>query len=177
MTDVYTAMPTQKPPHSLASLRNHRCAYCGNTAVSRDHVPPKAWFAREVRTRIRVPSCELCNNGQSKEDDEFRIILGLLAGVKTPTQKKLWRKANKTLSRSPQLRAELVNSMFTDEKTGQSGVSFPRQKFDRAMARIVRGLHWHHYREMISPLAPIKVWLTCSPSFIRRQIESVPVLL
>jgi len=153
------------PPHSLASLRNHICVYCGAAAQSRDHVPPKAWFARDVRTRIRVPSCNACNHGRSKTDDEFRVILGFLAGVKTPTQRELWRKASKTLRHSPGLRTRFLTQVFTDEKTGQSGIALSRSKVDDAMARVVKGLHWHHHKEMVDLFASVQVWHLKSDSY------------
>ncbi len=173
MTDINSASPPQRPPHSMASLYNHRCVYCGGPAVSRDHVPPKAWFARDVGKRVRVPSCELCNNGQSKNDEEFRVLLGLLAGTKTPTQKLLWRKARKTLRHSPQLRDAILSSKSKDEKSGEPVVSFPRRRFDEAMTRVVRALHWHHYREMIDPSAPVKVWRLHAGPYenLRRSLE------
>ena len=141
-------------PHSMTSIHRHVCVYCGAVAESRDHVPPKAWFAREARTLIRVPACNTCNHGRSAADEEFRIALSLLAGLKTPTLRKLWKKSLKTLRHAPRIQRKFASGVFKDQATGRSGINLPRRMFDDAMTRIVRGLHWYHYRELVPIDAP-----------------------
>ena len=55
-----------------------RCVYCGDRASSRDHVPPKLLlkspYPRNYRT---VPACADCNGGYSKDEEYFRVVLGL----------------------------------------------------------------------------------------------------
>lgn len=142
----------------MTSIHRHVCVYCGAVAESRDHVPPKAWFAREARTLIRVPACNTCNHGRSAADEEFRIALSLLAGLKTPTLRKLWKKSLKTLRHAPRIQRKFASGVFKDQATGRSGINLPRRMFDDAMTRIVRGLHWYHYRELVPIDAPIEVW-------------------
>lgn len=115
-------------------------------AVSRDHVPPKAWFARPVARQIRVPSCNACNNGRSADDARFRVALGLFAGIRTPTLRKLWRKAVRTLDHSPAMRRYFQSQVFHDQAAGRTGIALPKELFDAQLFRVVRGLYWHHYR-------------------------------
>lgn len=142
----------------MANIHRHRCVYCGASAQSRDHVPPKAWFAREVSIQIRVPSCNACNLGRSMRDEEFRVILGLLVGLKTPTQRRLWKRARRTLDHSPKLRRQFALNVIRDDSTGQAGVSVPKIVIDDALTRVVRGLHWHHYKEAINQSTAMEVW-------------------
>jgi hypothetical protein len=139
-------------------IRRHPCAYCGASATTRDHVPPKAWFARPVPNAIRVPACFACNNGRSGEDEKMRIAIGLFAGIRTPTLRKLWRKAVRTMDHSPALRRHFAEHTFRDDASGRTGVSLPKPMFDRAMERLVRALYWHHYESMLPKETPITVY-------------------
>lgn len=56
-------------------IRSRPCAYCGLKAVTRDHIPPKALFARPRPNRlITVPSCKECN-AQALTDDEYFCLM------------------------------------------------------------------------------------------------------
>ena len=54
-----------------------QCVYCGRvTTVTIDHIPPKNIFLKpHPCTLITVPSCEVCNNSFSKDDEYFRLVL------------------------------------------------------------------------------------------------------
>jgi hypothetical protein len=52
------------------------CCYCGASADSKDHLPPKSFFPKEFRKDlITVPSCSRCNNKFSSLDEKFRVFL------------------------------------------------------------------------------------------------------
>jgi hypothetical protein len=66
--------------------RSHeRCTYCGEAADTKDHVIPKSFFNKEIRTStsspsmVLVPSCRQCNNFFSKHEKDARPEL-LMAG-------------------------------------------------------------------------------------------------
>lgn len=52
------------------------CVHCRKRpAVSRDHVPPKGLFQRpRPDNLIRVPACEDCDNGRTKDDEYLQHI-------------------------------------------------------------------------------------------------------
>lgn len=56
-----------------------RCLYCGSTeALSDDHVPPKALFPNPRPSNlITVRSCRACNEGASKDDEYFRLVISM----------------------------------------------------------------------------------------------------
>jgi hypothetical protein len=58
------------------------CVYCGNISNDKDHIPPKNLFA-ERKELITVPSCNTCNQGFSKDDEYFRLVLTINENVET----------------------------------------------------------------------------------------------
>jgi hypothetical protein len=56
------------------------CVFCGEPAVTKDHIPPTGLFAEPRPSNlITVPSCKRCNLGASA-DDEFLQRLSWFAG-------------------------------------------------------------------------------------------------
>lgn len=56
------------------------CVFCGATAKTRDHVPPKCIFPDDRRINLRtVPACEICNSKTKKDDEYFRMVLATAA--------------------------------------------------------------------------------------------------
>lgn len=51
------------------NLKNQVCYYCGDTATSREHIPPEQMFVGFECNKITVPSCELHNEMKSYFDD------------------------------------------------------------------------------------------------------------
>lgn len=51
------------------------CIYCGSEADTSDHIPPRALFEKWPANGIQVPSCASCNNGASKDDEYFRLVM------------------------------------------------------------------------------------------------------
>src|SRR5258708_2493605 len=53
------------------------CAYCGEwRELTRDHVPSRSLFSKpRPSDLITVPSCFSCNNGVSKDDEYFNIVM------------------------------------------------------------------------------------------------------
>jgi hypothetical protein len=56
-----------------------KCYYCGNTANTKEHIPPKSIFSSIVCDKFTVPSCADHNTEKSNEDDS--IIKGMLISL------------------------------------------------------------------------------------------------
>jgi len=58
-------------------MTNQQCIYCGkNEATTRDHVPPKSFFAKPRPSNlITVPSCNSCNSEYGKDDERIRNLI------------------------------------------------------------------------------------------------------
>lgn len=63
----------------LSELRSGRyiCVYCGERALTVDHVPPRAAFNNDRPRGLEFPSCDRCNDATRELD----IIVGWLAQV------------------------------------------------------------------------------------------------
>src|SRR5438105_2116110 len=62
------------------------CVYCGERdATTEDHIPPRCLFGLPLpSTLIKVPSCFRCNNGASKDDEYFRMVLSFRHDIDHP---------------------------------------------------------------------------------------------
>jgi hypothetical protein len=58
-------------------MTNQLCIYCGEQeAITRDHVPPKSFFAKPRPSNlITVPSRNYCNNEYGKDDERIRNLI------------------------------------------------------------------------------------------------------
>ena len=67
-----------RPPVGNASITLH-CYFCGNTANTIDHVPPRACFPDGYAPEgFEFPACEACNQGTKKQDQIFGLYSMLL---------------------------------------------------------------------------------------------------
>jgi hypothetical protein len=58
---------------------NNVCVYYGSTeALTDDHIPPKTLFPKaRPANLITVRSCRSCNEGASKDDEYFRLVISM----------------------------------------------------------------------------------------------------
>lgn len=63
----------------LYSLPMKRCVYCGEEAITnKDHVPPKEFLRQPYPPNLlTVRSCLGCNNGASRDEEYFRLMIFL----------------------------------------------------------------------------------------------------
>lgn len=131
------------------------CIYCEATADSRDHVPPKGVFPEpKPSDLITVPACTTCNQAFSKDDEYFKVSLGLREGVRRSSEgKRLAVECLRALQRSQSSRfAARINSTIrsptADEiREGADPNSIGQQpaseRLERVVGRTIRGLHFH----------------------------------
>ena len=77
------------------------CIYCGKGADTRDHIPPKSFFAvPRPSDLITVPSCTACNHRFQLDDDYAQTVLVLRDDVSGhPAVKRLLRKLMRSWER------------------------------------------------------------------------------
>jgi len=68
--------------NAMVWKKNHfgECAYCPKPATTKDHVPPRGIFAKNMPNKPWVPACESCN-GDASKDDEYMQRLSMLWGA------------------------------------------------------------------------------------------------
>ena len=132
------------------------CAYCGATATTRDHVPPRGLFPKPWPSDfITVPSCDPCNGGASLDDEFFRVFLTLReeSGVRSDAAAVL-QTTMRGLHRPEYqgLRTTILSSLREVEHISPNGLylghirqySVERRRIERVCSRITRGLFYHH---------------------------------
>jgi hypothetical protein len=131
------------------------CVFCGHTANTTDHIPPRGLFAKpRPANLIKVPACKKCNNGSSK-DDEYARQLALEWGAERSHD---GREVNAAVMRSfekPEaqgLRKGFYKSLEPVQIFSPSGalylgsslaISLDGSRLGKIVRKIIKGLYWH----------------------------------
>lgn len=134
------------------------CVHCGAPATTVDDVPPRAVFPGRPRT-LRVPACLPCNNGASKDDEYFALIVSRrhrdrpqpVGAVEVAIR------MERAYRRSSGLRATVDPHTVLIAPRTPAGIYLPVQSWtmlsmervERVFGRIVRGIHWHRTGERL----------------------------
>lgn len=138
------------------------CAYCGKTSkVTEDHIPPQCIFPKPRATGlIKVPCCEPCREGWSRDDEEFRRFVWSAAGAeKHPS----FEKAADTIISSIQrpeakgYASRVLNSLEDVNVYSEAGIflgiepamSLDWPRIEGVLKRIVRGLFFHKNKQLL----------------------------
>jgi hypothetical protein len=150
------------------------CGYCGSESpTTRDHIPPKAIFPTpRPDDLITIPSCASCNQGASESDERFRAYLSLHVGIDTPSTSKLWEETLRGVRHNRRLHRTLLANAERVWLTTRSGVIYgdahrgrwDSDAHDRTIERMIRGLYFHHYGEMLGNRARVKTHWFCELS-------------
>jgi hypothetical protein len=117
---------------------------------------------------ITVPSCASCNHGASESDELFRAYLSLHVGVDTASTRQLWAEALRGVRHNRRLHQRLLAEMERVWLTTSSGIvhgqavrgRWDSDAHDRTIERMIRGLYFHHYQEVLNSRVTIKThWL------------------
>ncbi len=145
------------------------CAICGlRPGTTRDHVPPKGIFAKpRPDNLITVPACTICNNDASGLDERFLVNLGIHVSFHGGEGGRLFKeRVLSTLGHNKKLAREVIEGMRkvkleADDGTF-SGFAYERKWDDTAhdsvIERTIRGLHYHHYGEVLGSNSKVEVY-------------------
>ena len=134
--------------------KSGECVYCGAVGpLTDDHIPPKNLFTGK-NGLIKVPSCQNCNGGASKDDEYFRLSIAFHEDVANhPEAAAIVEKAKRSLFKSEAkgfMRDFAARTTITEEQS-PAGIYFLRTTTDVAeeriggvAERITKGLFWHH---------------------------------
>ncbi len=130
------------------------CVHCGILGpVTSDHIPPKGLFASPRPKLKKVPSCESCNVGASKDDEYFRAMLSFhdTAGDH-PDARQIRDKVFRGLDRpeSAGLRHKIANATREVNVISSNGLFVGRRlaydvdliRLDRVVRRTLTGLYY-----------------------------------
>lgn len=136
------------------------CSICGeNEATTVDHLPPKGIYPKPIDGNMNmhtVPACSSCNGGGSKEDEEFKVFIGIENGEFRYEQKKLIDSLASTIAHNKRLSSHIFSNhkkIYTKYRSQIAeravAVKFNFDAYNQVISRIVRGLYW---RETNTPL-------------------------
>ena len=146
-----------------------QCCLCGKTGVvTKDHAIPRNLFRPPRPTNlITVPACGECNNSLKLDEEYFRACLlsGLLVHDH-PEANGLWNtKVLPRLQSQVGLSRLLASQRRLISVKGESGqvvenvpvLEVDRQRIERVVKKIVRGLYYHHESKILGPDEPLMV--------------------
>lgn len=160
INELSTRFHSKRSRMTKRKNKSQRCIYCGFTKdLTKEHIPPKNLFPKPApKNLITVPACRKCNESFKLDDEYFRICAAL-QGYENTAAKKIWdeKVLKSSLRRSSALKRHLINNIVPLELTSPSGIflgnvegiKFKRDRINRVLKKIVRGLLWHHYNYVL----------------------------
>jgi hypothetical protein len=113
---------------------------------------------------IAVPACQLCNNGLSAQEEEFKVFISAKNGPFTPSAADFWRNGGyRSVQKNNRLRKTLLSGSPLWLRSS-SGVFQQVRTFrwastshDPVIEKIARGLYFYHYNTILSPSISVDV--------------------
>ncbi len=126
-----------------------KCYLCSTTDdLTDDHIPPVGFFPEpRPDNLITVRCCRHCNQGQSLDDEAFRVFSSSLLN-RSDAGEWIWRNKvmGSTFRRSPQLRENVERYLLkvpvrtTAGTVRMTALGFPKKRANRFLIRITKGL-------------------------------------
>lgn len=140
--------------------RSGECVYCGRVRpLTVDHIPPQS-FCGSPRPHdlIKVPSCDPCNSGASKDDEYFKTVMVLKNRAGEHSEAQAIRPSVYRALGMPQkegFKESIAKSRIRIPARTAAGLHVTRdamtvdvERLGRVVERVVRGLHWHHHNHV-----------------------------
>jgi len=142
------------------------CAMCGGEPSTKDHIPPQSLYPKPRQPNLQlhtVPACVGCNNGAAKDDEEFKMILGLSTGEVQSDQDAILASLQATMAANGRL-DRIIRSgkqLLTLDRgsfvPGPVLVTFDGPSYARVVERMIRGLYWREKMRPLGLAVPIQV--------------------
>ena len=139
MTSVQLHLPNF--PIRPNRRRGLTCIYCGQRANSSDHVPAKLLLKTPYPNNYRtVPACQKCNGGHSKDEEYFRVILGMSSFDPQLMDENVdGGYIDRILTRSPLLDERVTSSLSVDED-GRVYMKPELERMERVCKKLACGI-------------------------------------
>jgi hypothetical protein len=142
------------------------CVFCGvEPGTTDDHVPAKCLFVPPRPQLIIVPACRSCNGSISALEEQFRVFLGVKMGIETPASVDFWKMGGlRSVGKNRRLHRELLSGAPLWIRSPTTGHFEPTRTFkwpssihNSVIAKITRGLYYHHFKTALSPTTTLQV--------------------
>lgn len=127
---------------ATARLSRLYCIYCGATASTRDHVPPKLLLDKPFPPNLQtVPSCRACNNDASLDEQYFLALVSHVATSPSIAAKLApGGSIDRAFSYSPALEERLLKALDVDDETGNPVIRPEIHRVRRVVQKVATGL-------------------------------------
>jgi hypothetical protein len=150
--------------------QNQACYLCGETATTKDHIPPLGLFPKpRPDNLITVPACLACNRNRSLDDEYFRIILA--AGSRDAPQSTvlLHQRIIPRMREKPALILDFLKSVRQVNVHSKDGIhlgrvptfTFDRPRIQAVIDKIIRGLFFKHASRRLADDYSVENFIYC----------------
>lgn len=141
-------------------MKTGSCYLCGGAASTKDHVPPKMLFPPPRPSNlITLACCSACNGAYSKDEEYFRNNLAMISDYKNARE--VWEATRRSYRRVPRI-LEGMMARMSPVRVGTntfSRLTFDAKRTNRVLAKITRGLIYHHTGSRIPDSVVIDAFL------------------
>ena len=154
-----------------SKFKKKNCIYCDKPATTKDHVPQECFFPKPApKNLITVPSCFDCNNSFADDENYVRTVLASarLNDIPNSPVEKIWnQKVQRSLQKNPKVLKEVFKSFLPIDVYHGSiyfgkrpGFRCDRERVDRIMGKIVKGLFYFENKKPLPNDFIVKVFLS-----------------
>ncbi len=154
------------------------CVLCGKNPATKgdgDHLPPQCIYPPPRPQNIpwnKVPACTQCNGAGSKDDEQFKLIIGISTGEYRDNSGDVINALARTVAGNKKLGRKVLSEHKRGygRRPGSSvleplvAVPFDQEAYVRVIKRIVRGLYWQRTSEILPREASIDVLWNVPPA-------------
>jgi len=162
----------QKQRSQAAFLKaNPICAYCGDTATTVDHCPPRTFFIkREWPETYEFPSCKPCNEEGRSDEQVLAVLIRIkLSGIKITNALEWEKLLQGVANNNPDIAREWIYTKRNETRKylrktfGELGDEFRRRGYgalnigpltreaiNRFSCKLGRALYWYHMKKRFS---------------------------
>jgi hypothetical protein len=140
------------------AAKTGKCVYCGRFGrLTDDHIPPQALCSKpRPADLIVVPSCQPCNGGASKDDEYFKTMMVFKDRAGSHPEAVAIRASvfrGLAMPKKTKFTHRILGSMRHVALRTPAGLHIGRApgfevdlvRLDCVVARVTRGLYWHHH--------------------------------
>jgi hypothetical protein len=126
----------------ITTMNQQTCIYCGvNEACSVDHFPPKLALRKPYPPNLTtLPACQTCNNGFSKDEEYYRMIVFGLFCFSNLAEEIFDGPMTRSFERRPHLQDKMFGSIGRDGD--QPYVMADHGRLERIILKMAIGLHF-----------------------------------
>ncbi len=134
------------------------CIFCGASATTRDHVPPKGIFPDpKPSDLVTVPACKSCNSKTKLDDEYFRWLVATGSGEDEQAHKLIKERIVPKFQLRPALLHKIMKGATRVDVHSEGGIYLGKQPafhFDRVriqtvIDKTVRGLYFRALGTML----------------------------